>query len=148
MLKITMQPTPEHRRQVLDWLRAHMQDGGGFYNNKDMIEQGFDEGCVHCAVDGEQAVAFGLFSRWTLSKGSQIAIMEVHPAHRRRGYGTLLARHLVQHLRSNGALAAYLECTPSESEPFWRSLGFVDYVDPNNGPGNKIQLQLALDGTV
>lgn len=81
---------------------------------------------------------------WKLSKGSQIAIIEVHPAHRRRGYGTLLAKHIVNHLRLNGALVAHLECNPHESEPFWRSLGFFDYVGPRNNSGRKILHQLAL----
>lgn len=144
MLEIITKPTPAHRVQVLNWLCENMNEGSGFYNNKEMIEQGFDEGCIHCAICGNCVVAFGLFSLWKVSKGSQIAIMEVHPAHRRRGYGTLLAKHIANHLRLNGALVAHLECNPRESEPFWRSLGFFDYVDSGSNSRKKIQLQLTL----
>lgn len=141
MIEIITQPTRSHRDQVLSWLRENRDEGSHFYCNKEMIEQGFDEGFVHCVIDRDSAVAFVLFSLWRLSKASEIEIMEVHPAHRGRGYGTLLTKHIVNHLRSTGAKAAYLECSLSESESFWRAQGFITYVAPRNDSDKKIRLQ-------
>jgi GNAT superfamily N-acetyltransferase len=125
MYKILTTPKAKHFHDVLCWLEEEENEtGGGFYCNKNVIATAFRDSRLHCVMLDEFPIAFAVFS--VFSPMAQLSIMEVHPAHRRRGIGRLLATHMFEYLRRRGAKYVYGESVTHVSELFWRDLGCID----------------------
>jgi hypothetical protein len=60
----------------------------------------------------------------------EIIIVEIAPTHRKKGLGKLFINQLLANFVDNGVCVVELQCSPETSEHFWRSLGFIDYPDP------------------
>lgn len=56
-----------------------------------------------------------------------IDILEVHPDHRKKGYGRELATHVVAQARDRNICIMRLECVPQTSEHFWKKMGYRLY---------------------
>ena len=52
-------------------------------------------------------------------------ILQVKYEHRGKGVGTKLVRHLIQRARRRNEDILWIECTPSSSISFWKSMGFT-----------------------
>ena len=125
MYKIVTKPNAKHFQDVLCWLeKEERETRGGFYCNKTVIERAFRDSRLHCVVLDGFPIAFAVFSVWPPM--AQLAIMEVHPAHRRQGIGRLLATHMFDYLRRRGAKYVHGESVTEASELFWRDLGCID----------------------
>lgn len=119
--------TSDQLSEVLAWLEyEEAESGDGFYCKRDVIEQSFNDGEMYCASCGPTVVGFVIHT--VKSIGASIDILEVHPAHRRQGFGRQLALHAIERLFQRGKEFVTARCAPRSSEPFWRTLGFVTLV--------------------
>lgn len=129
---------------VVRWLsREHLGELGGlsgFYCNRDIIRQAFRSSEMKCLVIGRRVVGFAIY-RASATYGA-IDILEIRPGFRRQGFGRELADGLVCMLFALDVPHIYVECAPVASEPFWRSLGFVDRCGSSpKGPNTKLVLR-------
>lgn len=116
--------TSAQAETVIRWLKdEHLNqlDGlSGFYCNRSIIRRAARESEMLCMTLGRIVIGFVIFGQ------SRIDILEIRPSYRGLGHGRVLATHIIQMLFQNGTTDIYIECSPSTSEPFWRSLGFVN----------------------
>lgn len=107
--------------EVLRWLKEEYDSAGaGFWCNKDLITRAHEEDRMWtgCEPESNEVVAFQLGG--LLSPG----ILEVRPDKRGKGYGRQMVDHCVQQARLDDVCLLYIECKPSSSIPFWKSMGF------------------------
>jgi ribosomal protein S18 acetylase RimI-like enzyme len=136
-------PTDEHLQETLRWLKEEEKTtGGGFYCNRRVISNAFKDSLLHCLLESKLVLAFIVLG--IHGAESEISIIEVHPEHRGRGFGTLLVKHSVSYLKARGASTVDVECAPPESELFWRGRGFADHPNPPFGSLGAVYLQMVL----
>ena len=141
LFRVEQHPKTEQHAEILRWLEDEdRKSGEGFYCNRNVITRCFNESRLHCLTEEQQVVAFAVFKKYGV--GSEIGILEVHPASRGRGLGTILATHLFGHLRGLGATSVEVECAPESSEIFWRAMGFKNM--PNAERHSAISLHRSL----
>lgn len=109
--------------EVLSWLKEEYDqtdDGTGFWCNRDLIRRAHKESrmWVGCDSKSHEVVAFQIGG--LLSPG----ILEVRPDRRGQGCGRQMVDHCVQQARLDDVCLLYIECKPSASIPFWKSMGF------------------------
>ena len=115
----------EHLKKILDWLKNEQhKTGEGFYCNREIIVDSHKKGEVHVAIESGIVIGFVVDHLYSLYHGSSIDILEVHPNHRNRGVGKVLALDSISRLFELGADLVNVECAPSSSEAFWLKLGF------------------------
>lgn len=125
--------------EVLGWLeREHEETGEGFHCNRDIIVSSHQTGELLCAISDQGALAFAVYN--LKSVGSAIDILEVHPMHRKKGIGTLLASAAVGRLFEAGSPFVTVQCSPRSSEKFWRSLGFEYEPDESTSSREPVRL--------
>jgi GNAT superfamily N-acetyltransferase len=119
----TSAPTQLHLDQIHAWLEDE-DPGQSFICNWPEITDAFQDGRLHCVIDGGEPIAFAVHDRRTIC--SELKFMCVHRAHRRKGIGRDFAPYLFSSLSALGTLVVELMCAPPESEQFWRNVGFED----------------------
>ncbi len=112
--------------EIEAWLREEFElaeTGRGFWCNMGIIESAADKGQLSIIRESDQGpvVGFSVVG----SGGGCIDIIEVHPVHRGKGYGRLLAEHCIRAATTTGADEVEVLCEPASSIPFWQHLGFV-----------------------
>ncbi len=129
--------TPDDLRSALAWLeqdheQSEAESDGSFWNNRGLIQKGQEEGTLRvlCETGKPDVLAFCLGTTWEYGSGC-IDILEVRRSLRRRGLGRVLAQTFIDEAQSLECLGIHIQCKPSSSIPFWRSLGFVQ-----DGPGS------------
>lgn len=107
-------------REVECWLNAECEaTGEGFHCNWSIIEGCYQDSKLQVLrVDGS-VVAF----LCDALKGPDI--IEVHPDHRRRGYGRALMNTAIQNAWVRGNSVIEIDCAPPESAAIWERLGFT-----------------------
>ena len=119
-----------HFEEMCRWLdQERVEDQSGFYFQKEALAESLAAGEMFCGVLNGSAIAFATFS---IKSSGYIDIMEVHPEHRRRGFGKELALFVINHLFVSGMSSIYVTCAPRESEFFWRSIGFTTHTAYEN----------------
>jgi len=109
--------------EVLRWLeREERESFEGFYCKRDDLAESQAKGEMFCACSGDYPVAFVTMA---VKSVGYIELLEVHPSHRRKGFGRKLAAHAISQLFFLGAPSISVTCAPRSSESFWRALGFV-----------------------
>ena len=113
---------------ILDWLkREYQKDGEGFWSNKNLIENSFEESSLWVIRDAGEAVAFQV--------GDYAAdILCVRNDRQRRGLGRAMFEASLVRATENGVNVMRGECSPRSSLPFWKKQGFEPCSDPA-GPG-------------
>lgn len=114
--------------QIENWLRQEERE----YNEGHREVRGFlcnwqpdrwekQEGLVHVLLVDGKPLGFLV----------GIDILEIHPDHRGRGYGKLLADFMLQREIDQGYAVVEIQIAPDTAEPFWvRGMGFIaDYED-------------------
>lgn len=119
-------PTPELLDQIELWLQEEERE----YNGGDRETRGFlcnwsparwEDGSVHVLVVDGQPLGFLV----------GVDILEIHPDHRGRGYGKLLADFMLKRAFDQDYAVVEIQIAPESAEPFWvKGMGFIaDYDD-------------------
>lgn len=106
---------------IKEWLREERDQGErGFKCNWSIIEEGFTECRLVVIRDPQSGVAVAFRVGGLLSP----SIMEVHPSHRKRGYGAKIVEYFIEQARKESVNVLVVQCKPSESIKFWKAMGF------------------------
>lgn len=108
-----------YQRACRNWEEADYEGEApvrGFRCNWDSAAKGWREGRskIHCLVVDGRVVGF--------LDGTDI--IEIHPEHRGRGYGRILADFMLASAWEEGRSVVEIEIAPSSAEPFWKRMGF------------------------
>ena len=147
-MKIVKKPTEAHLKDLYRWLKAEqIASGEGFFCNWNIIESSFSEDKLYIVESGSRAVA--LLVKWQFSSNFGIDILTVEPRYRGSGIGRYLATGLIDEAKSENAEKISIQCMPTSSEAFWKSIGFTE--DPDKPcerirgiPMQKLHLELRL----
>ena len=111
--------------EICSWLeKERLEELSGFYFKREELAESLAAGEMFCGVLNGSPIAVATFS---IKSSGYVDIMEVHPQHRRRGYGKELALFTINHLFKCGMNCIYVTCAPRSSEPFWRAMGFTTH---------------------
>jgi GNAT superfamily N-acetyltransferase len=131
--------------QIRTWLFQEYEDTGkGFFCHWDMIVKAFEEARIILILDNNLVVGFLVFRVSDLVMDIKLA--EIKPSHRGFGWGRKLIEKSFSILKAKGIVVAELFCSPQESEPFWKKLGFINF--PVFGNTKKIRMYKPLIPTL
>jgi GNAT superfamily N-acetyltransferase len=117
-------------RAILYRLKREYEQNGcgeGFYHNRHRIRQAHRQAELYVVRENAKCVGFQFKS----SDG--FGIIDIHPAMRGKGYGSILATLWVKRAAENGEAYVAVECATPEAGPFWQAMGFT-LVDVNCRP--------------
>jgi len=124
--------TEPQLRAILRWLKIEwlgaLEQRSGFHFNRSIIRRAVRSNECNSLVLGNRCLAFCVFT--LRPPYAAIDIFEVRPRFRARGYGKVFASHIVDMLFAGGAREIHVECSPVESESFWRAVAFIDCSEP------------------
>jgi ribosomal protein S18 acetylase RimI-like enzyme len=127
-----VQAQESHVQTVCEWLLAeHLDTSGGLYDNAHMLPEAQSAGKLHCFVSLDEVLGFVMLH--PMLESASISLLEVRPGHRRRGIGRQLANFAMGRLFAEGAKYIKVQCSPLQSEHFWRSMGFDTDVNREQG---------------
>lgn len=101
--------------------QEHVRNGGGFWCNRDLIQQSQGESLWVIRLHGE-AVAFAVGHYGD-------GIMWVREDCRRKGCGSALVAAMLERAHRNNVNVLNIECAPPSSWEFWQRQGFQRYGD-------------------
>lgn len=114
--------SPDDLLAIKSWLTAERAETGeGFFCNWNIIESAQRDGNLHSLIVGDEVVAFLANERTTHN------IVEVHPKHRRKGLGRLIADEMMRQSRAWDLCVVEIACAPESSVPFWQQMGFTPH---------------------
>jgi N-acetylglutamate synthase-like GNAT family acetyltransferase len=123
---LNLTPTKEQLLETKAWLTQELENSGeGFMNNWNIIEDYFDRKQLILLLHESKTIGF---TTWDIVDeiALNIDIAVIHPNFRSKGAGKFMMGESFKYLKSKDILVAKLFCQPSSSEPFWKSLGFID----------------------
>ncbi|RTR34787.1 GNAT family N-acetyltransferase [Shewanella atlantica] len=127
-MKIVKNPTEAHLRDLYKWLKdEEIESGEGFFCNWNIIANSVSEDKLYIVELDSRAVA--LLVKWQFSSCFEIDILTVEPRYRGKGIGRHLATSLIDEAKKVNAEKISIQCMPTSSEAFWKSLGFIE--DPD-----------------
>lgn len=128
--RVSLSPTNKQVKEIEQWLRSEKEKtGGGFYCNWNIIKSSFDNNELVTISLNNRTIGFATWRR-TTGKTARIEIAKVKHTHREKGIGKKLTGFVLDFLKDSGVCVVDLQCSPSDSEPFWKRLGFVEFPDP------------------
>ena len=128
MLKLEFYPTEKHIVDIKNWLIEEWnKTHNGFYCNWNIISKRFDKKNVILITDNNFPVGFLVYSISDFL--SVIDIVEVKPSERNRGIAKKLINETLEYFKLKGVLVCELFCSPENSEPFWKRIGFKNFPD-------------------
>ena len=128
-------------------IRALLEDeerteGPSFICNWRVIEALFNNSMAFCLRINSEAVAFITWQDRVDHRVVELVVAAVKLELRRQGHGGELVRETLSSLQQKGVLAVVAECTPSDSEEFWRKHCFVDFPHECCTGGNRSGVEL------
>lgn len=127
---INLTPTQLDLRKIEEWLiEEEKASNEGFYCNWTIIENAFNNNTLVTLDFQNSPIGFIVWSKGEIY--AEIDILEIKPEYRRRGVGKLFFEEISKYFKQKGFLAIELFCSPRESEPFWKNMGFIKF--PNRG---------------
>ncbi len=128
---IETEPKIQELNEVLEWLKYERncdKSGKGFYNNKNIIEEAYENNNLIIFRRGSESI--GLIT-WSACENIRIDIdiFVIHPSYRGQGYGALFYDAVSEVFRDRGFIAVKLFCEPSTSESFWKKMGLLKFPD-------------------
>ncbi|KYG79082.1 acetyltransferase (GNAT) family protein [Roseivirga ehrenbergii] len=126
MIKLISNPTEEHLADIESWLVEEWnKTQNGFYSDWSMIPNAFKENRLSVITDNDYAIGFVVYriSEFEVD----IDITEIKPTERNRGVARQLINETLNFLKLKGVLVARLFCQPTNSEPFWKKIGFNNF---------------------
>ena len=125
--------TPQDVAAIRSWLEAEEADGvhGNFLCNWSVIARAHKDKELLVYIDGES----GLPVAFQLGRLLQSGILQVKNDFRGRGIGRKMVEYCITLARRKGEDLLSIQCKPSTSIPFWKSMGFE--LVPGSTPPNK-----------
>lgn len=143
--ELKLQPAKKHLSDVKKWLEREWSDTHqGFYCNWNIIEESFEKGNLNIITYNDSASGFVVYKIYGLT--AKIDILEIDPSNRKNGLAKKLVDETLEFLKSKGVLAVELFCSPENSEPFWKKIGFENF--PQLPRESKINLYKTLIETL
>lgn len=131
--------------QIRTWLEIEqLTEKKGFFCHWEMIEKAFDEKRLTLISDDDLVVGFLIYKLSDFVVDIKLA--EIKTSHRGLGLGRKLVEKSLSAFRREGIVVAELFCSPEESEPFWKKLGFNNF--PNLYNTKKIRMYRPLVPTL
>jgi hypothetical protein len=119
-----------HLSQIELWLTEELKlTGEGYKHNWEIILAAHKQGCMAVLLEGDIAIGFAIWRELTFHIRLDIFCIEMR--RRKKGYGKLFFTSLVQEFKSQQKFAIELQCSPADSEPYWRFHGFTDLHSQN-----------------
>lgn len=126
---INIKPNKQDIEEILIWLKDEYNDSGiGFYNNKNIIEQSFEDGNSIVFKYKKKTIGLVVWNKHDKIR-ADIDIFVIHPDYRRRGFGHFYYSEILKYFRCKGLKAIKLFCSPPSSEPFWQKMGLIKLPD-------------------
>ena len=121
-------PTEKHLSQLEKWLIDELNKTGiGFYKNWNIITKSFDKNELVVLTENDFAIGFLVYNIYEVI--IEIDIAELNPNYRNKGLGRKLIEDTLSEFKKNGVMVCELFCSPENSEPIWKSLGFENFPD-------------------
>lgn len=121
-------PTELHLSQIEKWLIEELnKTGTGFYKNWNIIAKAFDNNKLIAITENGFAIGFLVYKIHEII--IEIDIAELKPNYRNKGLGRKLVEDTLSEFKKNGMMICELFCSPENSEPIWKSLGFENFPD-------------------
>lgn len=132
MLKLNFNPNEKHIIDVKNWLFDEWnKTNSGFYCNWDTISDEFEDNNVSVITKNDKAIGFVVHRIHDLI--AVIDIVEIKPSERKQGVAKKLINGVLDLFKQKGVLVTRLYCSPEDSEPFWRRIGFNNFPElPND----------------
>jgi len=130
-------PTELHLSQIKKWLTEELNETGtGFLKHWNIIKKRFDSNELIVLTEDDFAIGFLVYSINEVI--IEIDIAELKPNCRNKGLGRKLIDDALSEFKNNGMMICELFCSPENSEPIWKSLGFENF--PEFPHDNRIRL--------
>ena len=118
MAHIIIPATPDLMIEIETWLDEEEHA----YNSGDLEVRGFR--CNWCSTksrwaEGSDQVDVLVVDGKAIGFLSNMDILEIHPDHRRKGFGKLLADHMLARAFDDGYSMVEIEIAPESAESFW-----------------------------
>lgn len=127
-LFMEMTPSIQDLDEILSWLKVEYdKNGEGFYCNRRIIVESFQNGTMITLKKGEKNIGFVIWSENDIF--IDIDIFVINPDCRGEGYGRFFYDVISKYYRNNGFKAIRLFCEPRLSELFWTRMGLCKMPD-------------------
>jgi len=125
VLKLNIQPTEKHLADIEKWLIDEWnKTNQGFYCNWSIISEAFDKKNLIVITENDYSIGFVVYRIYDLT--AVIDITEIKQSERKKGIAKKLINETLEFFKSKGVLATKLFCSPENSEPFWKRIGFLN----------------------
>ncbi|WP_417786555.1 GNAT family N-acetyltransferase [Tenacibaculum sp.] len=126
MLKLNFTPTKKHLADIKNWLIEEWnRTNSGFYCNWNVIADEFSKNNLSIITDNDYAIGFAVYRIYEFQ--AIIDITEVKPTERKKGIAKKLINETLEYFKQKGVLVCELFCSPENSEPFWKRIGFENF---------------------
>jgi len=126
VLKLNFNPTEKHLADLKNWLIEEWnKTNSGFYCNWNIIEDEFAENNVSVITDNGTAIGFVVYRIYEFH--AVIDITEIKTTERKKGVAKKLINGTLDYFKQKGVLVCQLYCSPENSEPFWKRIGFENF---------------------
>ena len=124
---ISLNPTQEQIEQIEKWLleESKIKNNDGFYCNWNTIYNSHLKNRCGVITIHEVVIGFGTWSIYDST--SKIEIVEIHPKYRRKGYGEILIKALINFFITQNIIAVSADCMNKKSEKLMRKINFLDF---------------------
>ncbi|WP_338731433.1 GNAT family N-acetyltransferase [Mangrovimonas cancribranchiae] len=132
MLKTNFHPSEKHLADIKNWLiKEWNETKSGFYCNWNIIEEEFAKNNVAVITENDFVIGFLVYRIYEFQ--AIIDIAETKPTERKKGIARKLINDTLDYFGQKGVLVCELFCSPENSEPFWKRIGFENFPDlPHN----------------
>lgn len=128
--QISTNPILSDLEKIKEWLiKEDKELDEGFYCNWNKIEKSFQNNELITLQVNENPIGFVVWSNSSICV--DIDILEIKPEYRKKGFGKIFFEQVSNYFLNEGYLVIKLFCSPTESEGFWKRMGFEKF--PNRG---------------
>ncbi len=125
--RICTTPSENQLIEIKNWLfEEYQKENEGFYINWNIILNYFESNQLIILLKDSDVIGFSTY-RFYDDIVVNIDIIEIHPDHRKCGYGNYMMKEVFNFCKIQGAKVASLFCAPKESYKFWENFGFSDF---------------------
>ncbi len=128
--EVTFSPKDKQLIEIEKWLLAEKRKTDtGFYCNWKSIKSSYNKNELATISFKNKAIGFATW-QLTTDKTAKIEITEIKPSFRKKGIGRELITQLINFLKNKDVFVIELQCSPKNSEYFWKRLGFEEFPEP------------------